>query len=362
MSLEAIRYTRSPPSLQLLDQKQLPHHVEYVDIATCEAGHDAIKTMKVRGAPAIAIAAALSLARELRAASHPPASGADAAAHVCARLALLATSRPTAVNLFEATARLTALAKAEAARGASGAALYDAVASACEAMLAADVDANQRMGRLGAEAVRKAAKPGPLTMLTHCNTGALATAGYGTALGVIRALHAQAPHDVHVYCTETRPYLQGARLTAYELVYERIPATLICDSMGAALMQRKGVSAVVVGADRVANDGSTANKIGTYALAIAAKHHGVPFFVAAPTTTLDASLPSGAAIHIEERPADELTHWAGAPVAAKGVGVWNPSFDVTPPELITAIITERGVLYPPYDLARWLAAHPAPAH
>lgn len=359
MSLEAIRYTRSPPSLQLLDQKLLPHQVHFVDINTCEEGHDAIKSMKVRGAPAIAIAAALSLARELRVVPHPPATGADAASHVAKRLALLATSRPTAVNLFEATARLTALAQAEAAKGADGAAVYVAVASACEAMLAADVDANERMGRHGAEAVKRVAKPGPITMLTHCNTGALATAGYGTALGVIRALHAQEPSNLHVYCTETRPYLQGARLTAYELVYEKIPSTLICDSMGAALMQRKGVTAVVVGADRVANDGSTANKIGTYALAIAAHHHGVPFFVAAPTTTLDTSLASGSAIHIEERPAEELTHWAGIAVAAKGIGVWNPSFDVTPPELITGIITERGVIYPPYNLAQWLVANPA---
>jgi S-methyl-5-thioribose-1-phosphate isomerase len=321
--------------------------------------------MKVRGAPAIAIAAALSLARELRASATVPASGTDAAAHVGARLALLATSRPTAVNLFEATARLTALAKEQAAQGGDGARVYDAVASACEAMLAEDVAANEAMGRYGAEAVRKHAKAGvALTLLTHCNTGALATAGFGTALGIIRALYAQEKekkdHGMHVYCTETRPYMQGARLTAYELVYEKIPSTLITDSMGAALMQRKGLSAVVVGADRVANDGSTANKIGTYALAIAARHHGVPFFVAAPTTTLDCGLASGAAIHIEERPADELTHWAGARVAADGIGVWNPSFDVTPPELITAIVTERGLIYPPYDLATWLAAHPAP--
>eukprot|EP01085_Mycamoeba_gemmipara_P000209 Mycagemm_TRINITY_DN9879_c0_g2::TRINITY_DN9879_c0_g2_i1::g.209::m.209 type:complete len:169 gc:universal TRINITY_DN9879_c0_g2_i1:66-572(+) len=166
---------------------------------------------------------------------------------------------------------------------------------------------------------------------------------------------------MHVYCTETRPHMQGARLTAYELVHDKIPATLITDSMGAALMQRKGVSAVVVGADRVANDGSTANKIGTYMLAISARHHGVPFFVAAPTTTLDSSLATGAAIHIEERPAEELTHWGGARVAAHGIGVWNPSFDVTPPDLITGIITERGVIYPPYNLAQWLAANPAPA-
>lgn len=217
-----------------------------------------------------------------------------------------------------------------------------------EDMLEKDLSDNRSIGDLGARHLLERAAPqgGKVIVLTHCNTGALATAGYGTALGVIRSLHSLGRLE-HAFCTETRPYNQGARLTAFELVYEHIPATLITDSMVAAAMAHKGVSAVVVGADRVVANGDTANKVGTYQLAIAAKHHGIPFYVAAPSSSCDLRLESGQEIIIEERPGQELTDVNGVRIAAPGIGVWNPAFDVTPHDLITGgIITELGVFAP----------------
>lgn len=343
-TLEAIRYRRG--SLELLDQRLLPHKFVYEKSNSVQAGWDAIQSMMVRGAPAIAITAALSLAVE--ASTRLDAFGsADAAAdYLTNQLEFLATSRPTAVNLFEAVGRLKRVViNAKGTHGANpeGAkAVLESFIAEAETMLAKDVADNKAIGQFGAALFGNAAQR-PVRILTHCNTGSLATASYGTALGVIRALHAKQWLE-HAYATETRPYNQGARLTAFELVYEKIPATLITDSMAAFLMLRKGIDGVVVGADRVVANGDTANKIGTYQLAIAARYHGIPFYVAAPTTSIDVTLASGNEIIIEERPRHELTHVAGIAIAAEGIGVWNPSFDVTPACLITGIITEKGVI------------------
>uniref|UniRef100_G3MSL6 Methylthioribose-1-phosphate isomerase n=1 Tax=Amblyomma maculatum TaxID=34609 RepID=G3MSL6_AMBMU len=303
--------------------------------------------MKVRGAPAIAMVAALGLAAEL-CRTELPSSRAELAALVRKRLDYLKTSRPTAVNLANMAAHLGRTVDTLAQKnGLSVQAMRDAICGEAEGMLAADVAANQAIGRYGAEHMvancRTAAGDGKLGVLTHCNTGSLATAGYGTALGVVRRLH-ESGQLARAFCTETRPYNQGSRLTAYELLHDRIPATLICDSMVAALLATGQVHAVVVGADRVTANGDTANKIGTYQLAICAKHHDVPFYVASPTTTVDSTLSTGREIPIEERPAREMTSIQGIELAPKGIECWNPAFDVTPAELITGgIITEKGV-------------------
>ena len=294
------------------------------------------------GAPAIAIVAALSVAVELH--KRVFGSVAELVAFVKERLEYLKTSRPTAVNLFEAAGRLAALADTLAGDTPDdAAAVKQGLIGAMEGMLAADISDNKAIGAFGRDAILAAAPAGEaVRVLTHCNTGSLATAGYGTALGVIRALHESGRLE-GAFCTETRPYNQGARLTAYELVYEKIPATLVTDSMVSMLMQRHRISAVVVGADRVVANGDTANKVGTYQIAIAARYHNVPFYVAAPLTSVDLSLPSGDRIVIEERPEKELTHVNGMQIAASGIKAWNPSFDVTPAALITGIITERGI-------------------
>ena len=279
------------------------------------------------------------------------ASAADAVADVDRTMDYLVTSRPTAVNLADSAHKLKAVARRAAAEaGASPTSVVAAVVAAAEATLEEDIAANRAIGAAGARALldavaaRGRVRSGrKVRVLTHCNTGSLATAAYGTALGIVRALH-EAGALEHAYCTETRPYNQGARLTAFELVHDGLPATLICDSAAAALMAAGDVDAVVVGADRVVANGDTANKIGTYALGIAAAHHGLPFFVAAPTTTLDAALPDGGAIEIEQRPPEEITHFRGERVAADGVGVWNPCFDVVPGKLVEAVVTERGVV------------------
>ena len=257
----------------------------------------------------------------------------------------LRTARPTAVNIAEAADRFTKKAtdfESNYHASMSVWQAYDSLLKEMEAILKDDIATNRVMGRHGAEHILQSVSDRAV-ILTHCNTGSLATGGFGTALGVVRSLHGMGKLE-HVYCTETRPYNQGARLTAYELVHDKIPSTLICDSMGALLMQRRKVSAVVVGADRIVSNGDTANKIGTYQLAIAAKHHGVPFYIAAPVTTIDFGLKSGEEIVIEERPSDEMFCVGGRRVAAEGIGCWNPAFDVTPARLITGgIVTERGV-------------------
>jgi methylthioribose-1-phosphate isomerase len=295
--------------LELLDQRLLPDKAVYVTCRSAEDVAQAIREMVVRGAPAIGVAAAFGLVL-----SNGSREGYEA----------LAKSRPTAVNLFWALERMK---KAKDLR------------AEAEAIYAEDLAANKAMGKLGAELI-----PDRARVMTHCNTGALATAGYGTALGVIRASKGK---NISVIANETRPYLQGARLTAWELVQEGIPCTLITDSMAGHLMSKGEVDVIVVGADRIAANGDVANKIGTYPLAVLAKRHGIPFYVAAPLSTFDLKIPDGSHIQIEERPASEVTGYGDRRWAPEGVAVRNPAFDVTPAELITGIICEKGVVLSP---------------
>ncbi|KAI8462416.1 MAG: hypothetical protein J3K34DRAFT_189039 [Monoraphidium minutum] len=351
-SLIAIKYDREA-GLSLLDQRQLPFETTWLATPTPQDAWQQIKDMVVRGAPAIGVTGALALAQHItRGGGGSQYATIDAAiADVDATMDYLVTSRPTAVNLADSAAKLKAAARrAAAAPGATPAAVASEVVAVAEATLEEDIAANKAIGAAGAKALLAAVaargkmRPGgKVRVLTHCNTGSLATAAYGTALGVLRALHEGGALE-HAYCTETRPYNQGARLTAFELVHDGLPSTLICDSAAAALMGAGAVDAVFVGADRVVANGDTANKIGTYALGIAAAHHGLPFFVAAPTTTLDAALPDGGAIEIEQRPAEEITHFRGARVAAEGIGIWNPCFDVVPGTLVEGIVTEKGLV------------------
>ncbi|KAK6529993.1 S-methyl-5-thioribose-1-phosphate isomerase [Orbilia ellipsospora] len=366
-TLLAIKYTRG--SLEILDQLLLPHQSIYIPINDVLDAWRAIKQMQVRGAPAIAIVATLSLAVQLNnglvAAGDTPDSTVQS---IHEKLDYLVTSRPTAVNLADAAGKLKLLTQnVLAAPSPTPKLIRDAYIEAAEAMLTKDVEDNKAIGRLGANWIATAAgRTNDIRVLTHCNTGSLATASYGTALGIIRSLHSNLSL-AHAYCTETRPYNQGSRLTAYELVHEKIPATLITDNMAAALMSQKDIAAVVVGADRVAANGDTANKIGTYQLAILAKFFGVKFVVAAPTTSVDLNTKSGEGIKIEHRPGWEVLVVSGPTVtndpaadggevavnvldvrsvkqAANGIGVFNPSFDVTPAALIDAIVTENGVV------------------
>ncbi|HET8645729.1 MAG TPA: S-methyl-5-thioribose-1-phosphate isomerase, partial [Vicinamibacteria bacterium] len=299
------------------------------------------RDMAIRGAPAIGVAAALGIAL----AAHKEPEGLTPAAFdaVCDELA---GTRPTAVNLFWAIARMRERYRRERAAGGSG--LRAGLLEEALAIQAEDLAACRRMGDLGAELI-----PPDARLLTHCNAGALATAGYGTALGVVRSAARQGKVKL-VYADETRPYLQGARLTAWELMQDGIPTTLIADNMAGHLMSRGEVDAVVVGADRSAANGDVANKIGTYTVAVLARENGVPFYVAAPTSTIDLQTPDGSRIPIEERAAEEVTHHAGRRLAPEGVGVRNPAFDVTPHRYVTAIVCERGIARPPYteSLAR----------
>lgn len=355
-SLESLTYSRG--AFTVLDQLKVPQVKEYIDVPDAEAAWQVVKKMQVRGAPLIAIVSALGLAVEAEGrrqkAAAAPGSVQEVAAWFKQKTDYLRTSRPTAVNLFNAMDELSEVVeRAAAAPGATETSVYDAYIVAAEAMLVEDVRANKAMGEHGADAVLAAMKRAGVAdrgarILTICNTGTLATSGWGTALGVIRTLHSRGKLE-RAYSLETRPYNQGARLTAFEIMEDKIPGTLICDSMAAALMQRKGVDACIVGADRVAANGDTANKIGTYALSIIAKHHGVPFFVAAPTTTLDSKTASGEQITIEERAPEELCciDLPGGKrhrIAAEGIEVWNPAFDVAPATLIAGIMTERKVL------------------
>ncbi len=314
-----IRWTAG--RLDLLDQRRLPQEEVWIPCGTAEEVAAAIRDMVVRGAPAIGVAAAFGLAL----AAGRGDSIADAA-HV------LKGARPTAVNLAWAVDRMVAAHE----RGAE-------LIPEAEAMFREDVESNRRMGRFGAELLGDS-----VTVLTHCNAGALATAGYGTALGVIRAA-VEMGKRVAVFADETRPYLQGARLTAWELQRDGIDVTLITDSMAGHFFQQGTFDAVVVGADRIAANGDTANKIGTYTVAVLAAAHGVPFYVAAPWSTIDRDCASGASIPIEERSGSEVTEIFGTRVAPDGIKVRHPAFDVTPAKLITAIITDRGVLRAPFD-------------
>ncbi len=325
--------------LLLLDQTRLPGEELTREYRRWEDVADAIRTLVVRGAPAIGVAAAFGIA--LAARQSRAASVDDLLADLDVALKGLAATRPTAVNLFWALDRMrrTAL----EARGATTDALRARLLAEAEAILAEDVAANRALGDHGARLVAPGAR-----ILTHCNAGALATAGYGTALGVIRSAHAQGKVAL-VWVDETRPVMQGSRLTAWECDREGIPHRLIADVAAASVMARGEVDLVVTGADRIAANGDTANKIGTYGVAVLARHHGVPFYVAAPLSTIDPTLPSGAAIPIEERDGDEVRRVGTQRTAPAGSPVFNPAFDVTPAALITAIITERGVFRPPFD-------------
>ena len=339
-SLQSLRYSRG--SLEVLDQLLLPTEKLFVAVQTVQDAWAVIRSMQVRGAPLIAIVAALGLAVEAHNRRGEFSSVSAAADFLTTSMTHLRTSRPTAVNLFVATDALQALVDAQRVAASNGGALIDAYLMAAEAMLEEDVRTNRAIGDHGARRILEITGRDKVRVLTICNTGSLATAGYGTALGVVRSLHALGRLE-HVYACETRPYNQGARLTAFEIVEDGLPGTLIADSMASYLMAVKGVDCVVVGADRVAANGDTANKIGTYQLAIAAKHHGVPFFTAVPTTTLDLTMTSGALIHVEERPKSELVTIFGHQLAPEGINAWNPSFDVTPCSLIRGVITEKGV-------------------
>jgi methylthioribose-1-phosphate isomerase len=330
----------------LIDQRRLPaeqvllHCREHRQVAA------AIKDMAIRGAPAIGVAAALGIALGVR---RSTAEGDALRAEFDGICREMAATRPTAVNLFWAIDRMRRRFDAEGGRG--GPALREALLQEAQALQAEDLAACHRMGDIGAELIPPRAR-----LLTHCNAGALATAGYGTALGVIRSAARQGK-VLGVFADETRPYLQGARLTAWELAQDGIATTLIADSMAGHLMARGEIDAVVVGADRIAANGDVANKIGTYTVAVLARENGLPFYVAAPVSTIDLATPTGDAIPIEERPADEVTHHGGRRMAPEGISVRNPAFDVTPHRYVTAIVTERGIARPPYaeSLARIVA-------
>jgi methylthioribose-1-phosphate isomerase len=324
--------------LCLLDQTLLPHEKKYVECYTYSDVARAIKDMIVRGAPAIGVSAAYGVV--LGAAEYKGDDVEGFLKHIEAVAQVLKNTRPTAVNLFWAIERMLKVAFDNKQRSVDD--IKDMLLKEADKMAQEDVETNRRIGHFGQQLL----KDGDV-VLTHCNAGALATVGYGTALGVIRAAH-EAGKNISVYADETRPYLQGARLTAWELMEEGIPVTLITDSMAGYFMKKGVISAVIVGADRIAANGDVANKIGTYTLAVLAKENKVPFYVAAPVSTLDLSLESGEDIPIEERDEREVTHIGGIRIAPHGVKVANPAFDVTPNEYVTAIITDRGIVYPPY--------------
>lgn len=326
-------------AIELLDQRLLPHRVEYVTCADARAVADAIRDMTIRGAPAIGVAAGygLALAALRSAADEPDALRRDLAAAAD----LLRASRPTAVNLFWAVDRL--LATTARPELGTAALIRDAALAEAHAIREENARMDEQMGRHALPLV-----PDRAAIIHHCNTGALATVGYGTALGVVRAAH-EAGKAVHVYVDETRPRLQGARLTAWELRQLGIPHTVIVDGASGHIMRTRGVDLCVVGCDRVAANGDTANKIGTYNLALVARAHGVPFYVVGPTSTVDLAIPDGEAIPIEERGAREVTHVGAEQVTPTGVAVANPAFDVTPAAYITGIVTEAGIAYPPYE-------------
>jgi len=332
----------SDGAVRLLDQSRLPESVEFLDCREYQTVARAIRDLKVRGAPAIGVTAAMGIALGAQAVKATVWSEFETA--VLAICDQLAATRPTAVNLFWAIDRMKR--KLGELRSQSIVSIKAALVAESQAILDEDIALCKAMGRHGAELIKHGQ-----TVLTHCNAGALATAGYGTALGVIRAAWEQGKR-IRVIADETRPVLQGARLTAWELMQDKIPVTLITDNMAGALMRKGNIHLCVVGADRIAANGDVANKIGTYSVAVLAKAHRIPFYVVAPYSTIDLKTKSGDDIPIEQRNPAEVTSIHGShPVAPAGVDVYNPAFDVTPAEYITGIITERGV-FPPHELAR----------
>jgi methylthioribose-1-phosphate isomerase len=335
-SIQAVKWTGD--ALLLLNQRVLPLRESVTSVTQAQGVAHAIRTMVVRGAPAIGVAAAFGLVLAVQNANRRRLPWREEFRKAAEELA---STRPTAVNLFWAIDRMRKVAERlpDEPEGAAYHLEKEAVAI-CEE----DVATNRRMGAHGAKLLKAG------SVITHCNAGALATAGYGTALGVVKAAVA-AGKKLHVYVDETRPFLQGARLTAWELRKDGIPCTLITDSMAAAILKAEKVQAAIVGADRIAGNGDVANKIGTYGLAVLCRAHKVPFYVAAPLSTIDPAVPTGKAIPIEERDGREVTHFLGTRIAPDGIPVFNPAFDVTPAKYVTAIVTEKGVLRPPFPVA-----------
>jgi len=322
-------------SVRMIDQRLLPAREVIRTYRDYRGVAEAIRTMVIRGAPAIGVAAAMGVALGIKG-----ASGERARTRFASVAKTLRATRPTAVNLAWAVARMGRILEDNLSLDANK--LFRRMREEALAIYEEDLAANRALGRFGAELLSD-----PSTVLTHCNAGALATAGYGTALGVVRAAR-EAGKTIEVFADETRPFLQGSRLTAWELHKEKIPVTVIADSMAATVLARGDIDCVIVGTDRTAANGDVANKIGTYPLAVMARRHSVPFYVAAPLSSIDLDCSSGASIPIEQRSGRELTEFAGKQITPKGVATFNPAFDVTPAELVTAIITERGVAYPPF--------------
>ncbi len=341
-----------PEGINFLDQTKLPLEETYVLATDYKQVANVIRDMIVRGAPAIGVSAAMGVAIGIDRSAATNLQ--DLTAEVASISKTLAETRPTAVNLFWGIDEICTLYNQLAASNTPIPEIKAAVVAKSRRMYDEDIAACKQMGAHGASLLPKQG-----TVLTHCNAGALATCGYGTALGVIRAA-IEAGHTIDVFADETRPFLQGARLTAWELLKDNIPTTVLCDNMSAHLMKQGRIQAVIVGADRIAANGDTANKIGTYAVSILAKEHGIPFYVAAPWSTIDIATAHGDLIPIEQRAAREVTHSNGKQMTPDGAAIENPAFDVTPAKYITAIITERGVLYPSFaeSIQRMDAATP----
>ncbi len=333
--------------VRILDQRRLPGEVRFLACDDYECVAEAIRDLSVRGAPAIGVTAALGIA--LGARQYTESSFAAFEQHMNTVCETLAATRPTAVNLFWAVDRMKQVLSSTKSRCVEE--CQQLLINEALSILEEDVRINQTLGKYGAACIRDGD-----AILTHCNAGALATAGYGTALGVVRAAWEEGKH-LHVFADETRPVLQGARLTAWELQQDGIPVTVITDNMAGALMQKQQIQCCVVGADRIAANGDVANKIGTYSVAVLAKAHNIPFYVAAPLSTIDLATVDGDAIPIEERHSSEVTQIHGSrTIAPDGVSVWNPAFDVTPANLIAGIITERGILSP-HELPTQITPH-----
>ena len=335
--IETLEWTDT--GVLFIDQTKLPTEETYVNCTTHEQVADVIRTMVVRGAPAIGVSAAMGIALGVK--NSKAATVAELKPEFKRICDLMGKTRPTAVNLFWAIRRMSD--KFESLQTWSVDTIKQELIKESQRMHAEDIAACQAMGKHGATLM-----PSSGGVLTHCNAGALATCGYGTALGVIRAA-VEAGKKIHVYADETRPFLQGSRLTAWELMKDSIPTTIISDNMAGAMMKQGKIGAIVVGADRIAANGDVANKIGTYTVAVLAKEHGIPFYVAAPISTVDLETSDGGKIPIEQRHRNEVTHIAGKSIAPEGVGVENPAFDVTPAKYVTAIITERGIARAPYE-------------
>src|SRR5215469_2101957 len=336
-SFQTLEWTER--GVRFLDQTKLPTEEVYVTSTTYQEVADVIRTMVVRGAPAIGVAAGMGIALGVR--NSQAATTGELKREFAQVCEAIGKTRPTAVNLFWAIRRMQQ--KFELLEARPVAEIKQTLIEEAQRMHAEDIAVNQAMGSHGA-----ALMPASGGVLTHCNAGALATAGYGTALGVIRRAVEQGK-KIHVYADETRPFLQGARLTAWELVKDGIPTTVISDNMSGAMMRQGKIGAVIVGADRIARNGDVANKIGTYTVAVLAKEHDIPFYVAAPTSTVDLETPDGSQIPIEQRNAAEVTHMAGKVITPLGVEIENPAFDVTPAKYVSAIVTEHGIAKAPYE-------------